>query len=68
MNQKVSLHLITEFHTLKQLRAEVINIKKDQSECLYELKYCFDTLTEAAKNNVQDILQIIENSLVKMPN
>lgn len=70
VNQKISLNLTSKFHTLKQLKAEVISVKLlDTQNSQYHcgVKFCFDTLPETAKNNVQRVLQIIEQSLNKMP-
>ena len=71
IGQKLKITLLSEFHNLKSVPAEVIRCDGKQVDFRYGLKFNLSDLPETSLNSATFVLQQIEetlkNSLVKNP-
>jgi hypothetical protein len=63
IGQQIQVTILSEFHNIRQLQAEIVRYDGKQVDYQYGVRFNFDKLPEIASNNTQFVLKQIERAL-----
>jgi hypothetical protein len=63
IGQEIQVTILSEFHNIRQLPAEIVRYNGKQVDYKYGIRFNFEKLPEIASNNARFILKEIERAL-----
>jgi hypothetical protein len=63
IGQRIQLTILSEFHNIRQLSAEIVRCDGKQVDYQYGVRFHFEKLPEIASNNARFLLRQIERAL-----
>ncbi len=67
VGQHIKISILSEFHNIKQLPAEVVRFDGKEVDYHYGVRFNFKKVAETASKNALIVLQQIEKNLLKIP-
>jgi hypothetical protein len=65
IGQRIQVTILSEFHSIRQLPAEIVRYDGKQVDYQYSVRFHFEKLPEIASNNTRFVLKQIERALEK---
>jgi hypothetical protein len=65
IGQEIQVTILSEFHNIRQLTAEIVRYNGMQVDYKYGIRFNFEKLPEIARNNARFVLKKIERALAQ---
>jgi hypothetical protein len=65
IGQRIQVTILSEFHNIRQLPAEIVRYNGKQVDYKYGIRFNFEELPEIASNNTRFVLKQIERALTQ---
>jgi hypothetical protein len=65
IGQEIQVTILSEFHNIRQLTAEIVRYNGMQVDYKYGIRFNFEKLPEIARNNARFVLKQIERALAQ---